>query len=163
MLNIVLSIEIQFCQKNKKILLFLKLFKYLLSYINWGKAVSEIQRNDIPIPLINYVELIRNRKSPYYDVVHFLLIDMEMHHSRMGQSSEVVYTINPRVLQEEIEKAVKNEKLTTVNICRTILALLYGSKLSEERDFYVTTTSGGRRNYHVRVNDRTLSSMSKFL
>ena len=125
--------------------------------------MSEIQLNNIPIPLINYVELIRNRKSPYYDIVQFLLKEMEMHHSRMGQSSEVVYTINPRVLQEEIEKKVKNEKLTTVNVCRTILALLYGSKLCEEDDFYVTTTSGGRRNYHVRVNNRTLNSMSRFL
>jgi len=119
--------------------------------------------NNILIPLVNYVELIRNHKSPYYDIVQFLLKEMGMHHSRMGQSSEVVYTINPRVLQEEIEKRVKNEKLTTVNVCRTILALLYGSKLSEEEDFYVTTTSGGRRNYHVRVNDRTLNSMSRLL
>jgi hypothetical protein len=125
--------------------------------------VSENQGKEIPIPLINYVELIRNRKSPYYDVVHFLLKDMETHHTKMGGQSEVVYSINPRVLQEEIEQVIKNEKLTTVNVCRTILALLYGSKLSEEKDFYVTTTSGGRRNYHVRVNERTLSSMSRFL
>jgi len=125
--------------------------------------VSEIQTNKIPVPLVNYVGLIRNRKSPYYDVVYFLLKEMEIHHSRMGQSSEVVYTINPRILQEEIEKRVRNEKLTTVNVCRTILALLYGSKLSEEKDFYVTTTSGGRRNYHVRVNTHTLNSMSSFL
>jgi regulator of PEP synthase PpsR (kinase-PPPase family) len=122
-----------------------------------------MQGKDIPIPLVNYIELIRNRKSPYYDVVSFLLKEMETHHSKMGQSSEVVYTINPRVLQEEIEKRVKNEKLTTVNVCRTILALLYGSKLEEEDDFYVTTTSGGRRNYHVRVNNHTLHSMSRFL
>jgi len=142
-----------------------KLFKCELSpnIIGEGVKVSEIQREDIPIPLVNYVQLIRNRKSPYYDVVYFLLKEMEVRHSRMGQSSEVVYTINPRVLQEEIEKKVKNEKLTTVNVCRTILALLYGSRLSEENDFYVTTTSGGRRNYHVKVNNRTLNSMSTFL
>ena len=125
--------------------------------------MSEIKGNDIPIPLVNYISLIRNRKSPYYDVVYFLLKEMETHHSKTGQGSEVVYTINPRVLQEEIEKKVKNEKLTTVNVCRTILALLYGSKLSEEKDFYVTTTSGGRRNYHVKVNNRTLNSMSGLL
>ena len=125
--------------------------------------MSEVQRNGIPIPVANYVKLIRNRKPPYYDIVQFLLKDMEMHCSRMGQVSEAVYTINPRILQEEIEKRVKNEKLTTVNVCRTILALLYGSKLSEEKDFYVTTTSGGRRNYHVKVNNRTLNSMSRFL
>jgi len=89
--------------------------------------------------------------------------EMEMHYEKVGQGSEVIYTINPRVLQEEIEKRVRNEKLTTANVCRTILALLHGSKLREEKDFYVTTTSGGRRNYHIRVNDRTLSSISKLL
>jgi hypothetical protein len=125
--------------------------------------VSENQGKEIPIPLINYVELIRNRKSPYYDVVHFLLKDMEMRHIKTGGQSEVVYSINPRVLQEEIEQVIKNEKLTTVNVCRTILALLYGSKLSEDKDFYVTTTSGGRRNYHVKVNEHTLNSMQRFL
>jgi regulator of PEP synthase PpsR (kinase-PPPase family) len=88
---------------------------------------------------------------------------MEMHYEKVGQGSEVIYTINPRVLQEEIEKRVRDEKLTTVNVCRTILALLHGSKLREEKDFYVTTTSSGRRNYHIRVNERTLSSLSKLL
>ncbi|MEM3696375.1 MAG: hypothetical protein QXQ94_02570 [Candidatus Bathyarchaeia archaeon] len=125
--------------------------------------MSEIQRFDIPIPLVNYLFLIRNRKSPYYDIVQFLLKEMEMHYEKVGQGSDVIYTINPRVLQEEIEKRVRSEKLTTVNVCRTILALLYGSKLREERDFYVTTTSSGRRNYHIRVNERTLTSISRLL
>ena len=123
--------------------------------------MSEIQK-DLPIPLSNYVRLIMNRKSPYYDIIQFLLKDMEMHYKTRG-GSEVVYTINPRILQEEIDKKIKNEKLTTVNICRTILALLYGSRLREEEDFYVTTTSGGRRNYHIKVNSRTLASLSRFL
>lgn len=125
--------------------------------------MSEVQRDGIPIPVVNYVYLIRSRRSPYYDIVEFLLRDMEFHYSRVGRPSETVYTINPRILQEEIEKRVKNEKLTTVNVCRTILALLYGSKLSEDRDFYVTTTSSGRRNYHIKVNNRTLHSMYKLL
>ncbi|MDI6805995.1 MAG: hypothetical protein QMD20_04955 [Candidatus Bathyarchaeia archaeon] len=125
--------------------------------------MSEIQRLDIPIPLVNYIYLIRNRKSPYYDIVSFLLKEMEMHYEKVGQGSDVIYTINPRVLQEEIEKRVRDDKLTTVNVCRTILALLYGSKLREEKDFYVTTTSSGRRNYHIKVNNRTLNSMSRLL
>jgi regulator of PEP synthase PpsR (kinase-PPPase family) len=126
--------------------------------------MSEIHRNDIPIPLANYVQLIKNHKSPYYDVVSFLLKEMEMHYNKVGeQTSEVVYTINPRILQEEIEKRITNEKLSSTNICRTVLALMYGSQLSEEKDFYVTTTSGGRRNYHVKVNDKTLHSMSRLL
>jgi regulator of PEP synthase PpsR (kinase-PPPase family) len=124
--------------------------------------MSEMEKSDIPIPLVNYVELIRRHKSPYYDIVQFLMKEMETHHER-GQTSETVYTINPRILQEEIEKRVSDERVTTVNICRTILALLHGSKLNEEEDFYVTTTSGGRRNYHVRVNVHTLTSMSQLL
>jgi regulator of PEP synthase PpsR (kinase-PPPase family) len=127
-----------------------------------GEKMSDIQRYDIPIPLVNYVQLIRNRRSPYYDIVQFLLKEMEMHLEK-GEVSETVYTINPRILQEEIEEIMKNEKLTTVNVCRTILALLYGSRLREDEDFYVTTTSSGRRNYHIKVNTRTLTSMSRLL
>lgn len=125
--------------------------------------MSEVQINGVPIPLVNYISLIKKRKSPYYDIVEFLLKDMEMRYKGAGGTPETVYTINPRVLQEEIEKRIKNEKLTTVNVCRTILAMLYASRLSEEEDFYVTTTSSGRRNYHIKVNTRTLSSMSRIL
>jgi len=127
-----------------------------------GGAVSELQGHEIPIPLANYLQLIKNRKSPYYDIVQFILKEMEMH-LKEGQTSEVVYTINPRILQEEIEKRIRNEKLTTVNVCRTILAFMYGSRLDEESDFYITTTSGGRRNYHVKINDRTLNLMARFV
>lgn len=120
--------------------------------------------SEIPIPLVNYVYLIRNRRSPYYEIVEYLMKDMEMHyHKSSEQRSEVVYTINPRILHEEIEKKLRNEKLTTVNICRTILAMIYGAKLDEKEDFYVTTTSSGRRNYHIKVNHRTLDLMSRML
>ena len=125
--------------------------------------MSEVHIGDIPIPLVNYIRLIKYHKSPYYDIVQHILKDMETHYERTGLRSETVYTINPRVLQEQIEKKVESEKLTTVNICRTILALFYGSKLRKEDDFYVTTTSRGRRNYHIRVNTRTLSSMHRFI
>ena len=122
--------------------------------------MSEI-KSDLPIPLSNYIRLIEKQKSPYYDIIQFLLKDMEMHYKKRG-SSEVVYMINPRILQEEIEKKVKDEKLTTTNVCRTILAFFYGSKLKEEEDFYVTTTTGGRRNYHVKL-DKALPKLQKSL
>jgi len=125
--------------------------------------MSEGQMNGVPIPLVNYVHLIRKRRSPYYDIVQFLLKDMENHYQRTGIGSETVYTINPRILHDEIEKVIDDEKLTTVNVCRTILALLYGCSLSEENDFYVTTTSSGRRNYHIKVNTRTLGSLNTML
>jgi hypothetical protein len=119
--------------------------------------------SEIPVPLINYIHLIKERRSPYYDIVEHLMKEMEMHYMSKGQGAEAVYTINPRVLQEEIEKKMKDERLTTVNICRTILAMLYGAQLNEEKDFFVTTTSSGRRNYHIKVSNRTLNSMSKLL
>lgn len=125
--------------------------------------MSEIRVSGVPIHLVNYVELIRGRRSPYYDIVQFLLKDMEMHYQRTGQGSGTVYAINPRVLQEEVEKTISDDRLTTVNVCRTILALLYGSDLSEEKDSYVTTTSSGRRNYHIKINSRTLTSMNRML
>jgi len=125
--------------------------------------MSEIHIRDIPIPLVNYIHLIKYHKTPYYDIVQHILKDMEMHHERTGRGSETVYTINPRVLQDEIEKKVESEKLTTINICRTILALFYGSELREEEDFYVTTTSRGRRNYHIKVNTHTLNLMHSFI
>jgi hypothetical protein len=118
---------------------------------------------EIPVPLVNYVELIRKRRSPYYEIVEFLMKDMEMHFIKAGQGAEAVYAINPRMLQEEIEKKVSDEKLTSVNVCRTILAMLVGAKLDQEEDYYVTTTSSGRRNYHIKVNTRTLNLMSTLL
>lgn len=125
--------------------------------------MSEVHLRDIPIPLVNYIRLIKYHKSPYYDIVQHILKDMEIHYERTGGGSETIYAINPRVLQDEIEKKVESEKLTTINICRTILALFYGSELREEDDFYVTTTSRGRRNYHVKVNTHTLNSMHRFI
>jgi hypothetical protein len=71
--------------------------------------------------------------------------------------------INPRQVQEEIKKRIKNDKLTPINVCRSILALFYGSQLEEEKDFHVTTTSSGRRNYYVKVSQGTLNSVGRFL
>jgi hypothetical protein len=117
---------------------------------------------DIPGPIANYVGLIRQRKPPYYDIVQYLLQEMDFHYKNSG-APEVTYTINPRILQEEIEKRVKNEKLTTRNVCRTILAMLYEAKFEEDNQFWVTTTSSGRRNYHVKVNKGNLNSLSRIL
>lgn len=160
MLNIALPITLKADGK-----MFLKTFKSVYANITVrGRLnLSEIKIGEIPIPLANYIFLIKYRRSPYYDIVRHILREIEMHYERAGEGSEVVYTINPRILQDEIEGRIRSEKVTTVNICRTILALLYGCKLREGEDFYVTTTSGGRRNYHIRVNSRTLGLMKGFL
>ena len=119
--------------------------------------------SEVPVPIVNYVNLIRNRISPYYDIAEYLVNDMEAHYSRTSQGYEVVYTANPRHLRGKIEEKIRNKKVTTVNVCRTIMALLYGSKLNKKKDFYVTTTSCGRRNYHIKLNSRTLGWLSKLL
>ena len=119
--------------------------------------------SEIPVPIVNYVHLIRSRKSPYYDISEFLMTEMQAHSLRTANGAEIVYTVNPRIVKQEIEKRVGSEKLSTVNICRTVLAFLYGARLNEKKDFFVTTTSGGRRNYHIKVNSRTLNLMSRML
>jgi len=81
---------------------------------------------------------------------------MEFHYNKAGQSFSI-YTINPRILEEEIKKKIKSEKLTTRNVCRTILALFHIANLKEGKDFYVTTTSSGRRNYHVVLTKETIN------
>ena len=121
--------------------------------------MSEIRFGEIPIPLISYVWLIRDRKSPYIDIVKFILKDMEFHYRMAGQS-EVSYAINPRELTDQLEEQIKNEKLTNFNVCRTIRAFCYGSKLRLGEDFYVSTTAGGKKNYHIKVNQRTLNLLS---
>lgn len=125
---------------------------------------KEVSLSEIPIPFLNYLYLIRDRKSPYYEVIEYILKEMETYYRRAGSNTtEVIYSINPRRLQREIEEKVKSEKLTTINISRTILALLYGSDLKKDKDYYVTTSSRGRRNYHIRVNAATLMTLRRLL
>jgi len=114
--------------------------------------------SEIPTPIHNYLYLIQGKKPPYYDVVLFIVSEMEKHLSEAEALKEVLYTVNPKRLRREMEKRVKHEKLTTLNISRTILAFIYGNNLKKDSDYYVTTTSGGCKNYHIRVNSNVLSA-----
>jgi len=124
----------------------------------------------VPLPVVNYVGLIKGRKPPYWDIVDFLIKDATRIYEKNGRT-ETVYNINPRVLQDEIEKFVNDEKLTSINVCRTLLALGHGVKycedgnksMQEKGDFWTTTTSSGRRNYHLRVNKRTMGCLPRLL
>jgi hypothetical protein len=122
--------------------------------------MSEIY--NIPIPLVNYLHLIERKESPYYDLIRYLITDMEKN-LKVHPHNGMVYSVNPRRLKEEIEDQIPSEKLTTINIARTILALLYGSKLEKDEDYYVTTSSGGRKNYHIKVNPSVLSTLRMHL
>lgn len=117
--------------------------------------MSEVHR--IPIPIINYLHLIERKESPYYDLILYLLSDMERDLKKANLNHGIIYTINPRQLVEEVHDKIPHTKLTTINISRTILALLYGSKLRKNDDYYVTTSSGGRKNYHIKITQSNLS------
>jgi len=115
--------------------------------------------SELPIPFSNYLYLIRKRKSPYYDLLRYLIADMERHYVTLEFPLETIYTINPRQLQKQIEEKIPSDKLTTMNIARVILAAIYGSKLRKDEDYYVTKSSGGRRNYHIKLNQNVLSAL----
>ena len=117
---------------------------------------------EVPIPLANYLRLIERKRSPYYDLVEYLINDMEQAHRKAPRQS-VIYSINPRRLKKEIDEKIQDEKLTPINISRTVLAMLYGSKLERDEDYYVTTSSGGRKNYHIKVNPSILSNLRMHL
>jgi len=38
--------------------------------------MSEVHISDIPIPLVNYIHLIKYHKTPYYDIVQHILREM---------------------------------------------------------------------------------------
>ncbi|MDH5448522.1 MAG: hypothetical protein OEY24_03740 [Candidatus Bathyarchaeota archaeon] len=117
--------------------------------------MSEIYK--VPIPLINYLNLIERKRSPYYDLICYLVLDIEKNYKNRHPHNSIIYTINPRLLKKEVEDKIPSEKLTTINISRTVLALFYGSKLQKDEDYYITTSSGGRKNYHIKVNSSILS------
>jgi regulator of PEP synthase PpsR (kinase-PPPase family) len=119
-------------------------------------------QTEIPVPISNYLSLIEEKKSPYYDIIQHVIKDMEFH-LRKADHSEVVYTISPRQLLDQLEEKIKSEKLTTYNICRSILAILYGSDLKIREDYYKTTSSHGRRNYHVKLNSQNLLQLKQLL
>lgn len=123
--------------------------------------MSEVQQ--IPIPLINYLNLIQRKESPYYDLIQYIITDMERNFSSSNLDHGIIYTINPRQLKEEINEKIPNKKLTPINISRTILALLYGSRLQKDEDFYTTTSSGGRKNYHIKVDSSSLTMLQMHL
>ncbi|MGB9134868.1 MAG: hypothetical protein WCC63_04720 [Candidatus Bathyarchaeia archaeon] len=122
--------------------------------------MSEVQQ--IPIPLSNYLGLIERKQSPYYDLLLYILADLERTYKNAPQHG-TIYTINPRQFKEEVERKISSNKLTPINISRTVLALMYGSKLRKDEDYYVTTSSGGRKNYHIKVTPTVLSSLQMHL
>lgn len=112
----------------------------------------------ISSPFSNYFNLILEKRKPYYDLIKYIVDDMEKMYVRL-EYGETIYAINPKRLREEIEQVIPYSELSVRNICRTILAALYGSNLRKDEEYYVTITRGGRRNYHIKVNSSVISKL----
>lgn len=122
-----------------------------------------IRINGIPSFLIDYAKLIILEKSPYSDIVKHIVKEMELHYQRAGKS-EVVCVITPQILVDELNAKVENqEKLTTHNVCLTIRAFCCLCGLKEGKDFFTTTRSHGRKNYHLKDSQKMLSSVARIL
>jgi len=104
-------------------------------------------RRETPRIVVNYLRLIREQRYPYYLIAKRLVDDMEAYY-KPRSPAEVIYTLNPKWLYNELDTDIKHEKLTIKNVSRTIRAFLTGRKL----EYYTTTASGGRKSYHVALN-----------
>lgn len=122
--------------------------------------MDEVKKStDLPVPLSSYLRFIEKRESPYYDLISHVILDMEASYVKSDRRDGIIYTINPRQLREEIDEKISSSKLTPINISRTIVALLRGSSLEEDDDWYKTTSAGGRKNYHIKITQPNLSKL----
>ena len=113
-------------------------------------------KRETPRIVLNYLRLIRERQHPYYLVAKRLADDAEAYY-REKSPEEVIFTLNPRWIHRELDREVKHEKLTVMNISRIIKAFLYGKKL----DYYTTTGSGGCKSYHIELNTQVVRMLRK--
>jgi len=111
-------------------------------------------RRETPRIVVNYLRLIRERQYPYYLIAKRLSDDMEAYY-KPRSPAEIIYTLNPKWLYQELDPEIKHEKLTIKNISRIIRAFLTGKNL----EYYTTTTSGGRRSYHVALNPQVVKKL----
>jgi len=110
-------------------------------------------------PFIQYVPLITQRTQPYHWVCVFLCRDMERklyEVQRKLNHDEFIYSVNPREVGRKFN-------LSSITVSRVLRTFLYKSKLKENDDWYTTTSSGGVRNFKIRVTPSTIYSMKSFL
>ena len=113
----------------------------------------------IPFQIIIYLNLIKKKKSPYYDVACHIVKEMEKTQKRHQELYDMFYVINAKKLEREISKKLSDEKLTRTNVSRTLLAVLHGSKLKKGDEYYITIRRGGGKNYHIKLNRKVLAKL----
>ncbi len=111
---------------------------------------------ETPRIVINYLGLIREQQHPYYLIAKRLADDMEAYY-KPRSPAEVIYTLNPKWIYHKLDPEIKHEKLTIKNVSRIIRAYLTEKKM----EYYTTTTSGGRRSYHVALNPQIVQRLRK--
>jgi len=118
----------------------------------------------LPI-VVTYLNLIKKKKSPYYDIACHLIKEMEKTQKRNQELYDIIYVINAKKLEKELSKKISRtkvrKKLTATNIARTILAILKGGNLKKEEEYYTTIRRGGGKNYHIKINQKTLEKLKK--
>jgi hypothetical protein len=112
-------------------------------------------RREIPKIVVNYLRLIRERQFPYYLIAKRLVDDMEAYY-KPRSPAEVIYTLNPKWLYNELNTDTKHEKLTIKNVSRTVRAFL----TDKELEYYTTTAAGGRSSYHVALNPQVAKRLT---
>jgi len=110
---------------------------------------------ELPAPLSNYQGLvIRKKKDPYHRLISQLFEEMNAKHKSQG---DFIYVPD---IEKLLEKT--NYELSKITIMRSILAWVKTAGLSDE-EFYTTTTAGGCKRYHIKVNERTLNLLGRLL
>ena len=112
---------------------------------------------ELPKPLNQYLILLKNRERPFYGIALIVYKDMEKYLYEVRSGKSCIYTANLRRLREKIEK--EGYKMSSIGISRILRALFFGSNLR----WYATTSSGGKKNYHVELDKNALNSVRDFL
>jgi hypothetical protein len=115
---------------------------------------------ELSIPYSYYLRLAFDEGTGPNKVAYVLLEKMEKNYKETRQKKGTVLHINPKLFQEELKKEFPD--LNVGKIGCIIPTILKESGLKEEKDFYTTETHH-RRNYHVNVTKRNISSIRSFL
>lgn len=120
------------------------------------------------LPIVaTYLNLIKKKKSPYYDIACHLIKEMEKTQKQNRELYNITYVVNAKKLEKEltqkISKIKAKKRLTATNIARTILAIIKGGSLQEGEEYHITIRKGGGKNYHIKINQETLGKLKTFV
>ncbi|MGA3020501.1 MAG: hypothetical protein ABSD68_00950 [Candidatus Micrarchaeales archaeon] len=119
-------------------------------------------------PMREYIGLLKRKEEPYITIAMLFRDEMrdayeERKRLCLGKLTEDPHLyLNPRFFSGKIRDQIIDDKMTVVNVCRTIWAVLLGSGFEENKDFF-TRGSSGKTTYDVVSNQETISAVNNFL